>query len=93
VKIEVIYSSGQTYYEHISSGTVRVVPTKVLSDGSKRIDIRFFASRPDSKKSGEITLRLDDARRLGHALLLACSGEVEPLQFSLAEHQSKASAA
>ena len=81
MKLELVYPSGQTYWEHISAGSVRVNPTK--SKNGTRVSVRFLSEK--GKTSGLITLQPEEAQALGHALLLACAGDVEPIQFSLAK--------
>ncbi len=93
MRIEVVYSSGQTYQEHISSGKIRVASTNRYVDGTKRISVSIFRNNVESKRAGGITLKVEDAKRLGHALLLACSDEVEPIMFSLVERPGKAKVA
>lgn len=86
MKSEVVYTSGQTYYEHLSKYSVRV------SRGQDRVAVRFNDANSDSKKSGMFSLRPEDAQRLAHAILLACSGDVRPIEFSADERTEKRAA-
>jgi hypothetical protein len=87
MKIEVVYPSGQTYNEHIVSGTARI------SQNAKRVIVQFKSSG-EGRTSGTFTLTHDDAERLAHALLLANSaGDVNPIEFSVGEKKNSAVAA
>jgi len=87
MKVEVVYESGQTYNEYIEAGTARII------QNAKRVIVQF-KSNGTGKTSGKFTLTHDDAERLAHALLLACSaGDVSPIEFSVGEKKKAASAA
>jgi hypothetical protein len=79
MKAEVVYDSGQTYNEYIEAGTARI------SQNAKRVIVQF-KSNGSGKTAGKFTMTHDDAERLAHALLRACSaGDVTPIEFSIGE--------
>ena len=84
MKVEVVYESGQTYHEYIESGPA------LISHNAKRVIVQF-KSNGSGRMSGKFTMTHDDAARLAHALMLACSaGDVNPIQFSVGEKKNAA---
>jgi len=77
---ELKYSSGQTYQETIQAGTAKV------RLHSKRVHAWFKGS---GKSAGNFTIPRDEAERLAHALLLACSTEETIVQFPFGETVKK----
>ena len=73
---EVAKTSGRTYSETIKAGTAKI------REHRKRVTVWFKGSE---KSKGEFTIAKDDAERLAHALLLACSTEDTVIQFPFGE--------
>ncbi|MGA2876566.1 MAG: hypothetical protein ABSE82_13640 [Nitrososphaerales archaeon] len=73
---EVAKISGRTFGETVKTGTARTRQHR------KRVTVWFKGSE---KSKGEFTITKDDAERLAHALLLACSTEDTVVQFPFGE--------
>jgi hypothetical protein len=87
MKVEVVYDGGRTYSEHISAGTARI------SQNAKQVIVQIKNSGTGTP-SGKFTMPHEDAERLAHALLLACSaGDVNPVEFSVGVKKQAAKAA
>jgi hypothetical protein len=73
MKFQVKYSStGQTYEDYVEVGTANI------KHHSKVITAWF---RGNGKSQGKFVISKDEAERLAHALLLACSAEDQLIQF------------
>jgi hypothetical protein len=73
---EVAKSSGRTYTETVRAGTAKV------REHRKGVTVWFKGSE---KSKGEFTIAKNEAERLAHALLLACSTEDTVVQFPFGE--------
>lgn len=81
MQVEVVYKNGRTYSsESMKAGTAKIRQHK------KRVTAWF---RGSGKSKGEFSIQKDDAERLAHALLLACSTEDTTIEFPFGEAVKK----
>lgn len=75
MKVEVVYDdSGHRYHIDIEAGSVRI------NQNGNSVSVQFKG--PGKLKGHFSSMTYDDAKRLAHALLLACSN-VAPIEFPL----------
>lgn len=79
--------SGNTYSEHFSDFKAKVS----ISESGKRVNISFREKRGGTPYAS-LSLPYEKAQQLAYALLTASAGDAEPIEFSVEEARSKATA-
>lgn len=81
--IRLTYQSGQRYSEHFSEFVV-----KISRNATNRIVVSFSETGIGQGYSSW-SLPSDKAQQLAHAILMACAGDVKPLEFAVQERPAK----
>jgi hypothetical protein len=89
MNVRLTYQSGQQYTERLSNFEVKV------SRRTLRVKVSFSerGQKAGSWGYSSWSLPVDKAQLLAHALLTACAGETEPIQFKVEDDSAKAVAA
>ena len=79
MNVHLTYDSGQSYSQRFSNFNV-----KVSRSNSKRANVSF-REKENSRGYASLSLPFDKAQQLAHAILIACAGDVEPIEFTVNE--------
>ena len=80
MRVELVYSSGQTYNETIKTGTAKI------RQRSNRVTVWF---KGNGKSEGTFIMSPNDAERLARGILFASSAEDTLVQFPIEEATKK----